>query len=97
MLTAGLIAWNYVGDTFLGIIVGGVWFIFAIPAWIYFYRRLVIIKSVEYYGKGKREDGKRKVVIYQDQYDRKLSEGGHFVLVLILVAICGTGFLTIFA
>lgn len=97
MLTAGLIAWNYVGETFLGIIAGGVWFMFMLPAWIYVYRRLALINTVEYYAKGAREDGKRKIVTYADKFDSKIGEGLHFILFIALIMICGTGFIVIFA
>ena len=97
MLTAGFIAWNYVGDTFLGIIAGGIWFMFMLPAWIYVYRRLALINSIEYYAKGAREDGKRKVVTYADKFDSKIGEGLHFILFIALIMICGTGFIVIFA
>ena len=97
MLTAGLIAWNYVGKTILGVIIGGVWFIIMLPLWIYFYRRMVLINSVEYYDKGAREDGKRKIVTYTDKYNTKISGEAHFMLWLMLIGICGTGFIIIFA
>lgn len=95
MLTAGLIAWNYIGRTILGVVVGGVWFLVMIPGWVYFYRRLVLIKSIEYYTKGARDDGKRKEVIFTDKYDEKISDGVHFTLWATLIIICGLGLLII--
>lgn len=97
MMTAGLIAWNYVGKTILGVIIGSIWFIIMLPLWIYFYRRMVIINSIQYFDKGAREDGKRKVVTYADKYDTKISGEAHFMLWIALIAICGTGFIVIFA
>jgi len=96
MMTAGLIAWNYVGDTFLGVLVGGVWFMVMISGWVYFYRRLVLIESVEYYDKGARDDGKRKVVIFRGDRSDKVSQEVHFFLWVSLIVICATGFLVIF-
>jgi len=96
MLTAALIAWNYVGETILGVAVGGMWFAFMLPGWVYFYRRLVIIESITHYTKGSREDGKRKVVAYADKFSTKIGDGLHFMLWFSLVIICATGFIVIF-
>jgi len=96
MLTAGLIAWNYVGETILGVAVGGVWFLVMISGWVYFYRRLVLIESIEYYDKGAREDGKRKVVVFRSDRSDKVSQEVHFFLWVSLIIICATGFIVIF-
>lgn len=96
MLTAFLIAWNYVGESFLGIFAGFFWFALMIPGWVYFYRRLVLIESIDYYDKGAREDNKRKIVNFRGRHSEKVSQEVHFFLWLSLIAICGTGFLVIF-
>lgn len=59
-----LIAWHYAGEEFVSIVFGFLWLLTIIPVWIWMYRRQFIVDSITWYEKGKREDGKRKVVSF---------------------------------
>jgi len=61
MIAIVVIVWTYMGNAFFGILFGFLWFITAIPIWVWCYRARFVVHSVSTYGKGTRDDGLIKV------------------------------------
>jgi len=90
-----LIAWNYMGESVIGVIFGFLWLATMIPAWLWLYRRKFVIMSVDMYDKGARDDGLRKVIHYVDRnFDNETVE--HFFYLVAVLLIGAVGILTIF-
>lgn len=54
MIAIFLIVWHFFGNMAVHLMFGGAWFLFLIPTWIYFFKRLVMGREETYDDKGKR-------------------------------------------
>lgn len=54
MIAIFLIVWHFFGNMVVHLMFGGAWFLFLIPTWIYFFKRLVMGREETYDDKGKR-------------------------------------------
>lgn len=92
-MTAGVIIWKLVGKDLIGFISGVVFFVILVSVWIYFFRRMCVIESIEY-----GEDGKKKKQInfYPPNHSDALI-GMRVIMVLVLVGIVGTSSAMIFS
>ena len=87
-----IIVWKMVGASLVGVSFGLTWLMVVIPLWIVMYRRNCYKKTIEYYEKDAREDGKKKIVTIVDEAS---SEMHAFYLVALVVTI-GVGLISIF-
>lgn len=88
-----LIVWKVAGESLLGIVGGFIWFIAAIPMWLYMFRRLCLIESVVKTPVEGRVF-RKKVVNYVHGNER---EGHKILMMIILIAICVSGFIMVFS
>lgn len=95
VLAAVLIVWHIAGETLLGVVGGALWFTTMIPLWVWFFHKLVLRNragEITYNEKGKIESKVFDPILWH-----KSSTGGMaFVMAVILVFICGAGFIMIF-
>jgi len=82
-----LIVWNYVGDQFIGIVGGILWFMIMLPAWMYYFKRWVLVPTYTYH-----ENGKRKSLTYEK--NRSTDSVAYFSVVLLIIL--GAGLILIF-
>jgi len=84
-----LIVWKVMGGDILHIFGGIVWFMVALPMWIYFFRKLCIVKEIKY-----NEKGKKASIVH---YVEKEAEDARLTMTIILVFIVIVGLVTIFS
>lgn len=92
MVTMFIIAWNYLGDDFVGVVFGLMWLMFMVPAWMYCYRRMFLIETITYFDK-ESSGGKRKEVTYGN--GRNIPDGTTVMYWVTLVLICVVGTLMV--
>ena len=83
-----VIVWNYVGDKFVGILGGILWFSIMLPSWAYYFRRWTLVPTWEWH-----DNGKKKSLTYVK--NRSSDAVAYFTIAM--VAILAAGFLMIFA
>lgn len=88
-----LIAWNYMGESLVGVVFGFLWLGFIVPVWIWLYRARFVLESVTTYDKGKRDDGLRKVKTFKSSNS---NDGIHFMYLITLLFVVGVGCFAIF-
>lgn len=86
-IVIGVVIWKVVGQDILGVVVGVIWLMTMIPAWIYFFNRMCLDYSFEYHENGKLKQKVRR---------GKTSDGTVFAFVIIACAIAMVGLLSIF-
>jgi hypothetical protein len=84
----GLIVWKMVGRDVVKVLVGVGFITFFVMFWIYFFRKMCVIKSVEY-----NEDGKKKKIT---NYGEGHVCGTRFAMLVVLIIIVATGLGIIF-
>jgi len=82
-----LIVWNYVGDQFVGIVGGILWYMIMLPSWMYYFKRWVLVPTYTYH-----ENGKRKSLTYEK--NRSPESVAYFTVALLIIL--GAGFILIF-
>ena len=82
-----LIVWNYVGDQFVGIIGGVLWYMIMLPSWMYYFKRWVLVPTETFH-----ENGKRKSKTYEK--NRSTDAVAYFTVALLIIL--GAGFILIF-
>lgn len=63
IFTMVVIGWNYLGQDATKFIFGSMWLMVMLPGWLYCYRRVIIIKRIEYFDKA-ISGGKTKEITY---------------------------------
>lgn len=89
-----LIAWNYMGESIVGILFGLFWLMTTIPTWIWMYRSRFVIEHIETYDRGAREDGLRKIKKFQTSNFQ--AEEVHIIYWFTLVGCVIIGIVSIF-
>jgi len=80
-----LIVWHYIGETLTGYVFGGIWFLVALPTWMFFMRRWLMQPIWEWH-----ENGKKKSLTYQiSRKDVSEYRVTYFTVVLIVILIIG--------
>lgn len=89
VLVVALLVWHFIGNSIIHIIAGTIWFTVALPAWMYYFRRMCLISEIEY-----NENGKKKSVSYQDASDAICNT--RWAMAFILAVVLGIGLITTF-
>jgi hypothetical protein len=84
-----LIVWKVMGGDILHIFGGIAWVMIALPMWIYFFRKLCVVKEIKYNEKGKKES-----IVH---YVGKEAECARITMTIALVFIVVIGLVTIFS
>jgi len=84
-----LIVWKVMGGDILHIFGGIMWFLIALPMWMYYFRKLCIVKGIEYNDKGKK--------INIVHFEGKEAEDARVTMTIVLVFIVVIGIVTIFS
>lgn len=94
-VTMALIVFKVAGGKILGIVGSVLWFSIMIPMWVFFFNRICMPKTVyeTFHENGKRKD--RQVTPASN--DDEVLAGYRFVMLLVLAAISGAGFIMAFA
>lgn len=91
-IAIGLLIYKVAGKDLLGYIFGTLWFLFGIPTWIYFFKRIVMRKSIDYIPNGDKKPIKNVV------YDmHSASEGSWAFMILTGCVILVVGLTAIFS
>ena len=77
-----LIVWHYIGDQFIGIIGGLIWFSIMLPSWTYYFRRWVMVPTYEWH-----DNGKRKSLTFEKS--RSVEAIAYFTVALLIILVAG--------
>ncbi len=86
-IAMALIIWNIAGKSLVGVIFGFTWLLLVIPTWVVMFRKYGVreVRQEDFYDKGKREDGKRRVVVYTSTSEQR--QMMYWVSLLITIAV----------
>jgi len=84
-ITVFLICWHFFGDQAIHLVSGGGFFIIFISGWIYFFRKMCMIRSIEYH-----ENGKKAKVNHWGQDDRYQDELRLWFWITLVLGVAGS-------
>lgn len=82
-----LIVWHYIGETFVGYLFGGIWFLIALPAWAYYMRRWLLVPTYTWHENGKKASF---------TYEKATSDQAVSYFTAVLIGILVIGFVIMF-
>jgi len=77
-----LLVWNVLGSDIIHIVGGIMWFLIALPMWMYYFRKLCVVKSIEY-----NEKGKKSKVVYFGKGEVEEARITMTIAIVIIIAI----------
>ena len=84
-----LLIWKVMGSDVIHIVGGIMWFLIALPMWMYYFRKLCVVKSIEY-----NEKGKKSNVVH---FNKGEVEEARITMAFAIVIIIAIGMVTTFS
>lgn len=92
-ITLALIVWKVMGNDLVHLMVGLGIFVVFLPLWVYFFRKMCVVKSVENLTPADGYESHKRYEYYKEGD----VDGTRGVMLLVLVVIVATGIITIFS
>lgn len=97
-ISIGLLIWKVMGNDIIQILLGAVMFLTFIPMWVYFFRRLCVIRTIEQTPTGEKTWYGRPIMKTKvEHYPSDYVDGTRFMMLIVLAGLIGTIAVTTFA